>query len=336
MVSLAVKYRPKTFEDIKGQENLVKVLKQQIDTGNIKNCYLFVGPSGAGKTTTARVLANAINKGKGFPIEIDAASNSGVENVRTIIDSSNTKSINSEYKIFILDECHSFSNTAWQALLKTLEEPSSKSIFMFCTTEVQKIPATILNRVQRFDIHKIPLNTIVERLRYICEQENFTYEEEALIHIGKLSNGGMRDAISMMEKVSILNNNITLKSSVELLDSVDYKTMFELTNNIFDRKSDLVLSKIDELNNKGKDLKLFLNQYIEFILDINKFIILKNFDYINIPNYYSKDMEYTIKIENSKDFFLSVLKQLIKTKEDTRFESDIKTSLEITLLFLCK
>jgi len=170
--TLAVKYRPHDWSSVVEQSSTKIILQQQLESGGVKNAYLFCGPAGCGKTTCARIFANEINHGEGNPIELDAASNNGVDDVRNIIQQAKTKSINSEYKIFIIDECHALSNSAWQAMLKIIEEPPAKSIFIFCTTDPQKIPKTILSRVQRYDFQRISQKGIVDRLREILEQEN--------------------------------------------------------------------------------------------------------------------------------------------------------------------
>lgn len=174
--ALAIKYRPKTWEDVVEQGSAKIILQQQLNSGEVKNAYLFCGPAGCGKTTCARIFANDINKGEGNPIELDAASNNGVDDVRNIIQQAKTKSLDSEYKIFIIDECHAISNAGWQAMLKIIEEPPAKSIFIFATTNPERIPKTILSRVQRYDFNRISTDGIISRLRYILEQENYVLD----------------------------------------------------------------------------------------------------------------------------------------------------------------
>ena len=176
--SLAVKYRPKTWADVTEQSSVRTILEQQIASGNICHSLLFIGSSGCGKTTCARIYANEVNQGKGTPIELDAASNNGVDDVRRIIEQAQTKSLDSEYKTFIIDECHSLSSQGWQAFLKLIEEPPAKSIFIFCTTERNKIPKTILSRVQEFQFKRISNTGIEKRLEYVLQQENFVLDKE--------------------------------------------------------------------------------------------------------------------------------------------------------------
>ena len=171
-IPLANKYRPKRFEDVSEQGAIKTIIENQIKDKDIRNAYLFCGGAGTGKTTCARIVADMINDGKGKPIELDAASNNSVEDVRRIITDSKYKSLTSEYKIYIIDECHSLSNAAWQAMLKLLEEPPASTIFIFCTTDPQKIPRTILSRVQRYNFQRISKKGIIDRLKYIIESEN--------------------------------------------------------------------------------------------------------------------------------------------------------------------
>ena len=192
--SLAVKYRPTTFADVTEQGNVVKILENQLSSGEIMHAYLFNGGAGTGKTTCARIFANEINHGIGTPIEIDAASNNSVEDVRTIIQQARQKPLDgSEYRVYIMDECHMFSNSAWNAMLKLLEEPPATAIFIFCTTDPQKIPKTILSRVQRYEFQRISTGGIIARLMYICDSEGMMRqkgkETPALKYIAKLAEG---------------------------------------------------------------------------------------------------------------------------------------------------
>ena len=170
--TLAVKYRPRTFDEVCEQSSVRKILQHQIETNTVKNAYLFCGSAGCGKTTIGRIFANEINHGQGEPIEIDSASNNSVDDVRQIIQQAKTQSLDSEYRVWLLDEAHAFSNNAWQAFLKLLEEPPKHSIFIFCTTNPEKIPNTILSRVQRYDFKKLSQKAIVNRLKYIIDCEN--------------------------------------------------------------------------------------------------------------------------------------------------------------------
>ena len=284
--ALAVKYRPQTFEEVTEQEILTTILKQQISSKQIQHCYLFCGPAGCGKTTCARIFANEINGGQGIPVELDAASNNGVEDVRNIIQQAQTKSLDSEYKTFIIDECHSLSNAGWQAFLKLLEEPPAKSIFIFATTDPQKIPRTILSRVQRYDFQRISQQGIVHRLQYILANENIIVDQsniDAIEYIAKLADGGLRDAISLMDKCLAFTDELTLETVVKVLGVVDYDEMFRFTDTIIENKLNESIQLIESVHTSGKDLKQFVKQYIQFLLDIQKYAIGCDWKYISLP-----------------------------------------------------
>lgn len=284
--ALAVKYRPTDFSSVTEQEILTTILKQQISSKQIQHCYLFCGPAGCGKTTCARIFANEINGGQGIPVELDAASNNGVEDVRNIIQQAQTKSLDSEYKVFIIDECHSLSNAGWQAFLKLLEEPPAKSIFIFATTDPQKIPKTILSRVQRYDFQRISQQGIVHRLQYILANENIIVDQsniDAIEYIAKLADGGMRDAISLMDKCLAFTDELTLETVVKVLGVVDYDEMFRFTDTIIENKLNESIQLIESVHTSGKDLKQFVKQYIQFLLDIQKYAIGCDWKYISLP-----------------------------------------------------
>lgn len=645
MQSLAVKYRPKTFDDVSEQQAIKLILREQIETETNQNCYLFTGAAGTGKTTCARIFASEINKGKGLPIEIDAASNNGVDNVRDIIDNAKFKAIDSEYKVYILDECfhadtlinladgaklpikdieigmevnnligsgivknifknlisldrlciikltdgsqmlttkdhlfftnngwveasqldeediiyegfavsdmwskiskqgvqkdlfqrmyeevninnraqdhaiesrvtteagefienenpkpyaptgqyrkdgrdqekkwdtqstiqdegrewkvysrainpisisiegldfrisdsykdtegkwvpnllqsrpritkqkvsdrggwesprlekwfikrfeengitpnvrvesveiyqpgnknksfqryigdreaylgfielydlevsghssyfandilvhncHMLSSGAWNAMLKIIEEPPAKTIFIFCTTDPQKVPATILSRVQRFDFQRLSYKAIVDRLKEIINLENNNGEKiesniEAIEYISRLAEGGMRDAITMLDKCLSLSPTLTVETVVKALGTVNYDFMFSLTDVIYEKKKKEVVLKIEELHRSGADLKQFIKQYTLFILDLCKYGLLGNFDYIQIPSTFSEKLS-NIKQEEFY-FYTELLDEVIRISNDIKWETNPKPIIESVFILLCR
>ena len=335
--TLAIKYRPKTWGDVTEQESIKVILQEQLQTGTIKNAYLFCGGAGTGKTTCARIFANEINKGQGSPIEMDAASNSGVEDVRNISQQAKLKSLDSEYKIFIIDECHAISNTGWQAFLKLIEEPPAKSIFIFCTTDPQKIPKTILSRVQRYDFKRISEQGIVNRLRYILneEQAHSSYDTEAIQYIAKIAEGGMRDAITLMDKCLSFNTDLTLENVVKALGTVDYEVMMDLTDNIITKDSKNVIKIIEEVYSSGKDIKQFVSQYLRFLLDIQKYGLgVKQYTQIPLTKE-NKDWLEGLE-EEDFDTCYTVLTKMIKLNSNIKWSQTAKYDVEAVLLLLCK
>lgn len=340
--TLAVKYRPTTFDDVTEQSSIKLILQQQLQSNAVKNAYLFCGPAGCGKTTCARIFADAINEHNGTPIELDAASNNGVDDVREIIQQAQTRSINSEYKIFIIDECHALSNNAWQAMLKIIEEPPVKSIFIFCTTDPQKIPKTILSRVQRYDFQRISHQGIVNRLVHILSSEypsktgkndvNINVDRESLEYIAKIADGGMRDAISLMDKALAYNKDLSLENVVSALGTIDYDTMLDITDKILSVDAEAVIVKIEELFSDGKDLKHFIRQYLQFILDVNKCTLGCDWKYISIPKLDS----YVKWIDGLTNDNLITLEDLMETlmhlNSNIKYSASPKSDIECELL----
>lgn len=281
--SLAIKYRPKSFDEVVEQSATKVILEQQLKSGEIKNAYLFCGSAGTGKTTCARIFANEINKGKGTPIELDAASNNSVDDVREIIAQSKTTSLDSEYKVFIIDECHALSNSAWQAMLKVLEEPPKKSIFIFCTTDPQKIPKTILSRVQRFDFQRISQQQIFLRLCYVMSKEYPDNKEKGgLEYIAKLAQGGMRDALTMLDKCLAYSTNLTVENVTKALGIPSYELLLRMFRAYFDYDKEERLKVIHEVYMSGYDLKQFIKHFTNFVLDFSKWILGVK-DYLDCP-----------------------------------------------------
>lgn len=340
--TLAVKYRPTSWDEVSEQSSTKIILQQQLESGEVKNAYLFCGPAGCGKTTCARIFANDINKGMGNPIELDAASNNGVDDVRNIIQQAKTKSINSEYKIFIIDECHALSNSAWQAMLKIIEEPPAKSIFLFCTTDPQKIPKTILSRVQRYDFQRISQTGIFDRLSRILDLEEWfddsnAYNEavDAIDYIARLSDGGMRDAITMLDKCLAYHPKLTLKHVTEALGTADYSTMFELTDCLLGYDgmgSKEAIEIIETLHAKGKELKTFIKQYVQFLLDLDKYSLGCDWKYLQMPKL--KDYETALASygEDEWDDIHRWLSVFVKLNADIKWSQSVKYDIEATII----
>lgn len=332
MVSLAVKYRPKTWEELECQKSIVKILTRQLELGETKNCYLFCGSSGCGKTTAGRLFANAINNGIGSPIEIDGASNNGVDNVKAIVKSAQERAIDGKYKIYLIDECHVLTSAAWQAFLKCLEEPPTYTVFIFCTTDPQKIPPTILNRVQRFNFTRIDQNSIKKRLTYICEQEHFTNYAEGVEYISKISDGGLRTAIAMLEKCADYSTEISMDNVLQSLGNYSYSSFFEILNAMIDGNDGIVCSALNKLYMDGGDLKLFIDQFMSFCLDVSKYIIFNSCDILRIPSSIEEELKRVINFNDAQKYYIYVIDRLLELKSMLKNDSNIKDTIEVMLL----
>ena len=269
------KWRPKKFSDVVGQPQVTVTLKNELQSGRIAHAYLFTGSRGTGKTTCAKILAKAVNclhPVDGDPcgeceickgiedgsildvVEIDAASNNGVENIRTLREEANFTPAAAKYRVYIIDEVHMLSVGAFNALLKTLEEPPAHVIFILATTEVHKIPATILSRCQRFDFHRIPPQDIADRLTYIAGQENAVLDPQAALLIARLADGALRDALSILDQCFGRSKNVTEQVVVETAGLVGREHLFELTDAIKTGDSSKALEVIDRLYRSSKDM----------------------------------------------------------------------------------
>lgn len=335
MEALATKYRPQHFEDVVCQDNIKKVLTNQLETGEIKQAYLFCGSAGTGKTTSARIFANDVNGGKGKPIEIDGASNNGVDNIRSIIDDCRMKSLDSKYKVYIIDEVHMLSIGAFNALLKVLEEPPKGVIFILCTTDPHKIPATILSRLQRFDFKRIPQFDIVQRLQYILQQEGIlTYNVEAIEYIAKLADGGMRDAIMKLDTVLGYTTEITLQAVLDCLGITNYEHLVTIVQSIISKQPNEPIQIIDKIYRDGKDLKLFVKDLNKFVLDLCKLSITHNKELTMIPTDIMRQCIH-IATNTPKYQLVDILDAINNLLDKIKYEQNPKNLIESELILLC-
>lgn len=336
--NLANKYRPQIFDDLVGQEEVKLILKKQIEEDNLRSAYLFFGSAGCGKTTSARCMARSINGSLVGLVEIDAASNSGVDSVRELTELSKFKPIGYKKKIYIVDECHSLSSQGWQAFLKTIEDGVKDVIFIFCTTERHKVPATIISRCQVFDFKRINSFDIKKRLKFIQDSENKEFGEykfqvcdECLDYISRMANGGMRLAISMYEKVINYNYNPTIEEVAKILGTASYDIMYDLMEAVYDRKPKGLVVTIEELNLEGVDFKLVMKDFVDFNLELLKYNLTKDNKYTTIPEYYlnNRDSLYGV------DFLLEVNDALLSSTNEIKGVDDPKNYMIGKLLQLC-
>ena len=284
--ALYLKYRPQTFEDVVGQEPITRTLKNALRHGKIRHAYLFTGPRGTGKTTTARLLAKAvnclapveqrpcnecsicraINEGRLLDlIEIDAASNRGIDEIRDIRERVGFRPSEGQYKVYVLDEAHMLTEPAFNALLKTLEEPPPHVIFALVTTDPHKIPATITSRCQRFDFGRIPVQAVVDRLAYIAQQEQMTVERGALLFIAHHTTGAMRDAISLLDQLASYGSEITLDQAKMVLGTVASEAAAKLAAKLVDGDLPGGLDLINDAVGDGADPRQFGREVIEYL-----------------------------------------------------------------------
>lgn len=351
-------YRPQTFEDVVGQEHIIRTLKNQVENNNIGHAYLFTGTRGTGKTSTAKIFARAVNCINGINqepcnecdvcrdilndnimdvIEIDAASNNSVDDIRELRESVKYSPAKAKYKVYIIDEVHMLSQGAFNALLKTLEEPPSYIIFILATTEPHKIPATILSRCQRFDFKRVTVKDMSDRMKKICLEENIDVEEKALNLISRNSQGALRDALSILDQcISFGDNKIEYKDVVELLGTVNIEQLFHMAECIINQDTKKSLQNLNEFVIWGKDIRNLINDLIDHFRNLMVCKVSNELDeIISLP-------EETVNLlkeqANSVDMndLIRILNILSTAQDNIKSSSNPRVLAEVTIMKLAQ
>lgn len=354
-IVLARKYRPQNFDEVYAQEHITTILKNAITFNRIAHAFLFTGSRGVGKTSLARILAKSLNCMEGLSanpcnkcencveitqgsstdvVEIDGASNTGVEDIRDLQKELMYATSKSRYKIFIIDEVHMLSKNAFNALLKTLEEPPEQVVFIFATTEPHKVLPTIISRCQRYDFKRIPMDAIVSCLKRICEAESIIVENEALYQVAKKAEGSMRDALSLMDQLIALGKQEMKTNDVlELFGIVSTDVYHKITEYICEKKSAPIIGLIHNILDKGNDLQEFLNGYLDYIRTL--LLIKTNVPLSELPDSLKEEMK-KINENFTEETLLYILSILIKTKTEIRLSGNPVLIAEMTFIKLTK
>ena len=333
----ARKYRPVNFDDVVGQEIITTTLKNAIKNNKLAQALLFTGPRGVGKTSCARIVAREINN---FEIdddntynifELDAASNNGVEGIRNLIDQTRIPPQIGKYKVYIIDEVHMLSSGAFNAFLKTLEEPPAHCIFILATTEKHKIIPTILSRCQIYNFKRISTEHIITHLKEICKIEDIKYEDDALIQIASKCDGAMRDALQLFDKVIGVNKNITSKIVEENLNTVDFDTYTELINDIKSKDIPKIMVSVNQILDNGVAGDLFLSGLSSFYRDI---LVSKNKLSHNLLNYEDKRVKTLLSLSSDINFHILIEYINLLNEAEINFQKSLNQRLLIELSIL--
>ncbi len=353
---LARKYRPQTFDEVYAQDHITQILKNTIELDRTAQAYLFTGPRGVGKTSLARIFSKSLNCLNGGPtitpcsectncreitegtsadvIEIDGASNTGVDDIRDLQKELMYSPSNSNYKIYIIDEVHMLSKNAFNALLKTLEEPPEKVIFIFATTEPHKVLPTIISRCQRFDFRRIPIPSILERLEKICEIEKVKIDKEAFFVIAKKADGSMRDSLSLMDQVLAYGKEkLSMTDILSVFGIVHTDIYHKIITSILEKKTSRIVKSLQQILEKGNDIQEFINGLLDYIR--NLLFIKTGLDVPEIPPADKKILQDLSKKFEENDL-LYLISLLIKTKTDIKTSSNPILIAEMAFIKMAK
>ena len=355
------KFRPQTFDDVKGQDHIVTTLKNQVASGRTSHAYLFCGTRGTGKTTIAKILAKLVNCENPTPsgpcckcdsckaiadgtsmnvIEIDAASNNGVDNIREIIEEVSYSPVGGKYKVYIIDEVHMLSPGAFNALLKTLEEPPSYAMFILATTDVHKIPITILSRCQRYDFKRIGIDTISARMRELADIEGLKVEDKALKYIAKMGDGSMRDSLSLLDQCVAFNfgSELTYDKAIDILGSVDNSVFSNLLELII--RDDIIgaVNLLEEIVMQGRELVQFVTDFTWYLRNL---MLVKSCDDGYIEDVLEVSSEHLERLrEEAKQIEINTIFRYIdifsELSSRIKYASQKRIIIEMTLIRLCR
>lgn len=348
----ARKWRPQKFEDVVGQEHITATLKNAIKNNRIAHAYIFTGPRGVGKTTTARILAKALNceNPKDLEpcnqcamcksindsqtmdiIEIDGASNRGIDEIRTLRESVKYAPTRGKYKIYIIDEVHMLTKESFNAFLKTLEEPPAHTIFVFATTDIHKVPLTIISRCQRFDFRRIQLDTIKKTLNNIAKEEKISIDDKTLTLIAKKADGALRDAQSLFDQViSFCGEKIDSETVSQMLNLIDEDLFFNISDAVLEKDFNIVFETTNKIYQNGWDFIDFTDGLLEHFRNILSVIITERTELVETAEVYR--IKYANYIQTfSKGDLLRILNYLTKLQQELRFSNNQKLKIEIAL-----
>ena len=348
----ARKWRPQKFEDVVGQEHITATLKNAIKNNRIAHAYIFTGPRGVGKTTTARILAKALNceNPKDLEpcnqcamcksindsqtmdiIEIDGASNRGIDEIRTLRESVKYAPTRGKYKIYIIDEVHMLTKESFNAFLKTLEEPPAHTIFVFATTDIHKVPLTIISRCQRFDFRRIQLDTIKKTLNNIAKEEKISIDDKTLTLIAKKADGALRDAQSLFDQViSFCGEKIDSETVSQMLNLIDEDLFFNISDAVLEKDFNIVFETTNKIYQNGWDFIDFTDGLLEHFRNILSVIITERTELVETAEVYRT--KYANYIQTfSKGDLLRILNYLTKLQQELRFSNNQKLKIEIAL-----